>query len=95
MPLRIALVTQAYHPAVGGVTEHVDATARQLRLRGHFVTVVTSRFGGDSRPEPGLHSPALGTEERPAEEPSPAGHGVHRSFFDLLTAGLPLSVTSA
>jgi phosphatidylinositol alpha-mannosyltransferase len=54
MPVRIALVTQAYHPAVGGVTEHVDATARQLRSRGHEVTVVTSRFGGDPRSEQGI-----------------------------------------
>ncbi|HET9251606.1 MAG TPA: glycosyltransferase family 4 protein [Candidatus Eisenbacteria bacterium] len=42
MPRRIAIVTQAYHPTVGGVTEHVDATARVLRSRGHQVTVVTS-----------------------------------------------------
>lgn len=51
--LRIAIVTQAYHPAVGGVTEHVDATARELRARGHDTTVVTSRFRGAS-PEPGV-----------------------------------------
>ena len=44
MPLRIAIVTQAYRPAVGGVTEHVDATARELRARGHHVAVVTSNF---------------------------------------------------
>lgn len=43
MPLRIAVVTQAYHPAVGGVTEHVDGTAAALRARGHQVTVITSR----------------------------------------------------
>jgi phosphatidylinositol alpha-mannosyltransferase len=42
MPLRIAVVTQAYHPAVGGVTEHVAGTARALRARGHQVTVITS-----------------------------------------------------
>ena len=30
MPLRIGVVSQAYHPAVGGVTEHVDATVRVL-----------------------------------------------------------------
>ena len=43
MPRRIGIVTQAYHPTVGGVTEHVDATARVLRSRGHDVTVITSR----------------------------------------------------
>ncbi|MBI4364467.1 MAG: glycosyltransferase, partial [Candidatus Latescibacteria bacterium] len=51
MPLRIAIVSEAYHPALGGVTEHVDATALALRDRGHEVTVITSRFarGGDAR----------------------------------------------
>ena len=42
MRRRIAIVTQSYHPTVGGVTEHVDATSRVLRSRGHDVTVVTS-----------------------------------------------------
>ncbi len=45
MRLRIAVVTQAYHPAVGGVTEHVAGTARALVRRGHGVTVVTANFG--------------------------------------------------
>jgi phosphatidylinositol alpha-mannosyltransferase len=54
MPLRIAVVSQAYHPAVGGVTEHVDATVRVLRDRGHEVTVVTSRFARNGRDEPGV-----------------------------------------
>jgi phosphatidylinositol alpha-mannosyltransferase len=47
VPLRIAIVTQAYRPAVGGVTEHVDATARELRARGHHVAVITSNFSAD------------------------------------------------
>ncbi len=51
MPLRIAVVSQAYHPAIGGVTEHVDATARVLRERGHAVTVITARFGHDPEGE--------------------------------------------
>lgn len=54
MPLRIAVVSQAYHPAVGGVTEHVDATVRVLRDRGHEVTVITSRFARGEREEPGV-----------------------------------------
>lgn len=54
MPLRIAIVTQAYRPAVGGVTEHVDATARGLRERGQDVTVITSRFERSAAPEPGV-----------------------------------------
>jgi phosphatidylinositol alpha-mannosyltransferase len=44
MPFRIGILSQAYHPAVGGVTEHVDATARALRARGHEVTVITAGF---------------------------------------------------
>src|SRR5882762_6964015 len=47
MPLKIGIVSQAYHPAVGGVTEHVDATALALRERGHEVAVITARFRQD------------------------------------------------
>ena len=53
MRRRIAVVTQSYHPTVGGVTEHVDATSRVLRSRGHEVTVVTSG-PRPSRSEPGV-----------------------------------------
>ena len=44
MAIRIGILSQAYHPAVGGVTEHVDATAAALRQRGHEVTVITAGF---------------------------------------------------
>jgi phosphatidylinositol alpha-mannosyltransferase len=50
MPLKIGIVSQAYHPAVGGVTEHVDATAHALRARGHEVAVITARFSGNGHP---------------------------------------------
>ncbi|HTK70063.1 MAG TPA: glycosyltransferase family 4 protein [Candidatus Eisenbacteria bacterium] len=53
MRLRIGIVSQAYVPTVGGVTEHVDATAKGLRRRGHDVTVVTSGIAGRPRFEPG------------------------------------------
>lgn len=49
--LRIAVVTQAYHPTVGGVTQHVDGTAAALRARGHRVTVITSRHPGTNGAE--------------------------------------------
>jgi phosphatidylinositol alpha-mannosyltransferase len=52
MPLNVAIVTQAYHPTVGGVTEHVDGTACALRARGHRVTVITSGHGKENGPEP-------------------------------------------
>jgi len=50
--LRIAVVTQAYHPTVGGVTQHVDGTATALRARGHRVTVITSRHPTTNGAEP-------------------------------------------
>jgi phosphatidylinositol alpha-mannosyltransferase len=50
MPLRIAIVSQAYRPAVGGVTENVAGSARALRSRGHEVTIVTSRFASNGAP---------------------------------------------
>lgn len=53
MRLRVAIVTQAYHPTMGGVTEHVDATSKGLRRRGHEVTVITSGYRGRPRFEPG------------------------------------------
>jgi phosphatidylinositol alpha-mannosyltransferase len=53
MRLRIGIVSQAYLPTLGGVSEHVDATAKGLRRRGHDVTVVTSGIPGRPRFEPG------------------------------------------
>ncbi len=39
--MRIGLVTQAYYPVLGGVTEHVWHLGQELQRRGHTVTVVT------------------------------------------------------
>jgi phosphatidylinositol alpha-mannosyltransferase len=44
MPLKIGILSQAYHPAVGGVTEHVDQSAHALLARGHAVSVITAHF---------------------------------------------------
>ncbi len=44
--VRLAFVTQSYYPRFGGVTEHVAHTARELRARGHEVTIVTGRPPG-------------------------------------------------
>jgi len=44
MPLKIGILSQAYHPAVGGVTEHVDQSAHALVARGHSVSVITAHF---------------------------------------------------
>lgn len=46
--MRIALVTQAYYPVLGGVTEHVWHIGRELQQRGHEVTVIT---GGTTHPD--------------------------------------------
>ena len=42
--MKIGIVSQAYYPRYGGVTEHVHNTAVELRKRGHDVRVITSRF---------------------------------------------------
>lgn len=44
--MRIALVTEFYHPHLGGVTEHVENLALQFRGRGHEVTIITARMAG-------------------------------------------------
>ncbi|MCX5800957.1 MAG: glycosyltransferase family 4 protein [Candidatus Eisenbacteria bacterium] len=42
----IAIVTHAYYPQYGGVTEHVHHAALELRKRGHRVTIITCGHGG-------------------------------------------------
>lgn len=44
--MKIGLVTQAYYPVLGGVTEHVWHLGHELQKRGHQVTVIT----GATRP---------------------------------------------
>ncbi|UCF78554.1 MAG: glycosyltransferase family 4 protein [Candidatus Eiseniibacteriota bacterium] len=39
--LNVAIVTHAYYPQFGGVTEHVHHVAVELRKRGHRVTIIT------------------------------------------------------
>lgn len=41
--MKIAIVSQAYYPRFGGVSEHVGHCAAALARRGHDVTVVTGR----------------------------------------------------
>ena len=101
MPLRIAIVTQAYHPAVGGVTEHVDATARSLRRRGHEVVVVTSRFSTNAHADPevvrigrNLSVPYNGAENNITvglSLTSHLGQTLERHRFDVIHVHCPLS----
>ena len=50
--MKLALVTQSYYPRYGGVTEHVAHSARELKARGHEVTIVTGRPPGYRAPDP-------------------------------------------
>jgi phosphatidylinositol alpha-mannosyltransferase len=50
--MRVVQVTQSFHPRPGGVTEHVDHVSRELRRRGHDVSVVTADFARDGAGEP-------------------------------------------
>jgi phosphatidylinositol alpha-mannosyltransferase len=52
--MKIALVTEFFYPHLGGVTEHVHHLASQFRLRGHQVTIVTSRMGGPTDRDGGV-----------------------------------------
>jgi phosphatidyl-myo-inositol alpha-mannosyltransferase len=101
-PLKIAIVTQAYHPVVGGVTAHVDATARSLRSRGHEATVITSHFPGQARaPEPGVRriGKSVAIRFNGAENHVTVGFGLKRELmaifeahrFDLIHVHCPLS----
>jgi phosphatidylinositol alpha-mannosyltransferase len=45
--VKIGIVSQSYYPKPGGVTEVVHYTARELERRGHQVTIITTRYGGE------------------------------------------------
>jgi len=49
--MKVVIVSQAYYPRPGGVSEHVHHTAAELRRRGHHVTIVTSHCAG-AAPDP-------------------------------------------
>ena len=53
-PLRIALVSRAFHPLIGGIETHSALLAGYLQARGHQVTVVTEAAlpEGDTEPFP-------------------------------------------
>ncbi len=48
--LRIALVSDAYYPHVGGIQEHIYHLGIELIKRGHYVKVITGSSGNDSAP---------------------------------------------
>jgi phosphatidyl-myo-inositol alpha-mannosyltransferase len=51
--VNIGIVTHAYYPHFGGVTEHVAGVSRVLRELGHRVVVITAG-ARDAEPEPDL-----------------------------------------
>ncbi len=65
-PLRVALVTDAYLPGIGGVENHTHNLARELARLGHGVTVVTHKEVNSElqRPEPGRRSAGSGEAVR-------------------------------
>ena len=52
-PRRIALVTEYYYPHLGGICEHVHFFAKEARLRGHHVDIITSNIP-NAVPEAGV-----------------------------------------
>jgi phosphatidylinositol alpha-mannosyltransferase len=52
--MKIGIVTQSYYPKPGGVTEVVHHTATELRGLGHDVTIITTRYDGRRKKEPGI-----------------------------------------
>jgi phosphatidylinositol alpha-mannosyltransferase len=62
--MRIALVTEYYRPTIGGVQEHVFHFAREARLLGHDVSVITSRVPDLPVPQDDRHVSRVGTSLR-------------------------------
>jgi phosphatidylinositol alpha-mannosyltransferase len=55
--VKIGIVSQAYYPTYGGVTEHVHYTSHFLKQFGHEVKIITGRMptnGGDEKEFPGV-----------------------------------------
>jgi phosphatidylinositol alpha-mannosyltransferase len=52
--VKIGIVTQSYYPRPGGVTEVAHFSAKELRRLGHDVTIITTRYDGSERDEPGV-----------------------------------------
>lgn len=50
--MRVALVTEFYHPHLGGVTEHVHNLALQFRAAGHDAIVLTANMRGQGPDAP-------------------------------------------
>ncbi|MDP6419618.1 MAG: glycosyltransferase family 4 protein [Candidatus Krumholzibacteria bacterium] len=45
--MKIGMLSEFYYPQPGGISEHLRALSRQLRLRGHEVQILTSNIRGN------------------------------------------------
>jgi len=86
--LRIAQVTEYYYPHLGGICEHVHFLAREARLRGHHVDIITSNLTG-ARDTPnvirvGKSVPVYGNGSLARVT---IGRGLRRQVRDVLTRG--------
>ena len=44
--MRICMVSDNYYPYIGGIAEHIHHLSFELRRRGHFVKILTTKVGG-------------------------------------------------
>ncbi|HUF66300.1 MAG TPA: glycosyltransferase family 4 protein [Gemmatimonadaceae bacterium] len=86
--LRVAVVTEYYYPHLGGICEHVHYFAREARLAGHHVDIVTSNIPG-AAPTPGVIR--IGQSKTVYANGSMArisvGLGMRRRMRDVLRGG--------
>jgi len=91
MSRSIAIVTQAFHPSVGGVTEHVAGTARALRARGNRVAIITSGHGANGAHPGDANVIRIGRNVvlpfNGAENNFTVGWGLRRQLEGLVGAG--------
>jgi len=99
--MRIALVTDWFHPRVGGIEVHVLGLARRLRERGLDVTVVTPWPGPaevQGVPVDRLRlrlAPVLGVSLSPLGLARAVGGALRSGGYDLLHAHMSFGSTTA
>ncbi len=49
--MKILMVSDAYYPFPGGVSEHMYHLSKALRERGHKVKILTARYNGEEKEE--------------------------------------------
>ena len=98
--MRIALVTDWFHPRVGGIEVHVLGLARQLRERGLDVTVVTPWPGPDEVQGVPVDRialrlvPRLGVSLSPLSLAGTLASAVRRGRYDLVHGHMSFGSTA-